>query len=163
MKTGYRNVTAFEWIVGKQELEGSGERAPVLSSRMRVIQPEIGKLNLIKEAGDEGQKVADDCDYCGGDTPSLTMTPRPTRSRPIRTAPPIAGTRAIRRWRQKITFSPRTRRVTWARNNRVNRSNQVLRLLRCMSLRLAHRCISLRSMACPVLEQQPTSVSFGIG
>ena len=44
-----------------------------------------------------------------GDTPSLTMTRRPTRSRPIRPAPPIVVTRAIRRCRQEITFSTRTR------------------------------------------------------
>ena len=43
-----------------------------------------------------------------GLTPSLSITPRPTRLR-LMAATPSAGTRAIRRWRQKITFSRRTR------------------------------------------------------
>ena len=39
----------------------------------------------------------------------IALTPSPTRSRPMGAAP-TAGTRAIRWWRQKITFSRRTRR-----------------------------------------------------
>ena len=44
-----------------------------------------------------------------GPTPCSTTIPRPTRSRPMRAAPSIAGSRATRSWRQKITFFTRTR------------------------------------------------------
>jgi hypothetical protein len=45
---------------------------------------------------------------CALGTRSLTMTPHPTRSRPMGAAP-TAATRAIRRRRRRITFSRRTR------------------------------------------------------
>jgi hypothetical protein len=44
-----------------------------------------------------------------GSTPSFSTTPRPMRLRQMG-ATLSAGTRAIRRWRQKITFSLRTQR-----------------------------------------------------
>jgi Low affinity iron permease len=43
-----------------------------------------------------------------GYTPSFSMTPRPTRLRPMGSTP-SAGTRVVRRWQQKITFSRRIR------------------------------------------------------
>ena len=43
-----------------------------------------------------------------GPTPRLTITPRPTSSRPIRRASSIADSRAIRSWRKRTTFSQRT-------------------------------------------------------
>src|SRR2546429_1334457 len=45
-----------------------------------------------------------------GHTPCLTMTPRPTRSRPIRPESSIAASRAIREWRTRITSSQLTER-----------------------------------------------------
>ena len=44
-----------------------------------------------------------------GDTPSSTMTPRPTRSSP-RGPVPTADSRATRSWRRRTTFSPPTGR-----------------------------------------------------
>jgi hypothetical protein len=47
--------------------------------------------------------------HTDGHTPSLATMPRPTRLRRMGVTP-SAGTSAIRRWRQKITSSRRTRR-----------------------------------------------------
>src|SRR6266446_3763435 len=55
-----------------------------------------------------------------GHTPSFYMMPPPTRLC-LMGATPSAGTRATRRWRQKITFSRRTRsgeRIVWHRPRR---------------------------------------------